>query len=92
MQKANPNPDPNTGKVLWVELVPRPGTNDIALLYADANADPDEHTNPNGERHLRARRDRDAADNRLRAGRRRYRKGIGLAGRVAERDERPVAA
>ncbi|MBW2532652.1 MAG: hypothetical protein JRI55_14270 [Deltaproteobacteria bacterium] len=36
---TNPNPDHNTGKVLWIELVPRPGSNDIALFYADANAD-----------------------------------------------------
>jgi hypothetical protein len=34
-----PNPDVNSGKVLWIELVPRPGSNEVALLYADANAD-----------------------------------------------------
>jgi hypothetical protein len=36
---AGSNPDPNTGTVLWVELVPRPGTDTITLLYADANDD-----------------------------------------------------
>ena len=33
------NPDPNTGTVTWVELVNRPGTDELALLYADANDD-----------------------------------------------------
>ena len=33
------NPDPNSGTVLWVELETRPGSNEIALAYADANAD-----------------------------------------------------
>ena len=29
----------NSGTALWVELVPRPGSNEVALLFADANAD-----------------------------------------------------
>jgi hypothetical protein len=33
-----PNPDPNSGTVLWVELVARPGSDEIALLYADDNS------------------------------------------------------
>ena len=36
---AGPNPDPNTGTVLWVELERRPGTNEITLAYVDANSD-----------------------------------------------------
>jgi protocatechuate 3,4-dioxygenase beta subunit len=36
---AGHNPDPNTGTVLWVELASRPGTDEIALLYLDANRD-----------------------------------------------------
>ncbi len=32
-------PDPNTGTVLWVELAPRPGSDEIALAYADAEND-----------------------------------------------------
>jgi len=34
-----PMPDTNTGAVNWVELVPRPGGDEIALLYADSNRD-----------------------------------------------------
>lgn len=36
---GGPNPDPNTGIVLWVELVEKPGSNEVTLLYADANSD-----------------------------------------------------
>jgi hypothetical protein len=36
---AGSNPDPNSGTVLWVELVSRPGSDEISLLYADTNAD-----------------------------------------------------
>jgi hypothetical protein len=36
---GGPNPDPNSGIVLWTELVRRPGTDEIALAYADANSD-----------------------------------------------------
>ncbi len=36
---GGPNPDPNTGLVLWVELVEKPGSNEVTLLYADANSD-----------------------------------------------------
>lgn len=35
---GSPNPDLNSGTALWVELVPRPGSNEVALLYGDANA------------------------------------------------------
>jgi hypothetical protein len=35
---VGPNPDPNSGTVLWVELERRPGTNEIALAYVDANS------------------------------------------------------
>ena len=33
-----PNPDLNTGVPLWVELVERPDSNEIALAYVDTNA------------------------------------------------------
>ena len=33
------NPDPNTGVVSWVELVEKPGSDEVTLLYADANSD-----------------------------------------------------
>lgn len=33
------NPDPNTGVVLWVELVEKNGSDEITLLYADDNSD-----------------------------------------------------
>ena len=36
---GGPNPDPNSGTVLWVELEKRPDTNEIALAYVDANSD-----------------------------------------------------
>ncbi len=36
---AGHNPDPNTGIVLWTELASRPGTDEITLLYLDANRD-----------------------------------------------------
>ena len=36
---AGPNPDTNSGVVHWVELVPRAGTDEMALVFADANAD-----------------------------------------------------
>jgi hypothetical protein len=36
---AGPNPDPNTGIVLWVELAARSGSNEITLAYVDANWD-----------------------------------------------------
>ncbi len=36
---AGPLPDPNSGVVYWIELAPRRGSNEIALAYADANAD-----------------------------------------------------
>ena len=32
---GGPNPDPNNGIVTWVELERRPGTDEIALAYAD---------------------------------------------------------
>jgi len=35
---AGQGPDLSTGAVLWVELVSRPGTNELALLFADQNA------------------------------------------------------
>ncbi len=34
-----PRPDTNTGAVNWVQLVSRPGDDQIALLYADSNRD-----------------------------------------------------
>ena len=36
---GGPNPDPNTGAVEWIELASRPGTDEIALSYSDANLD-----------------------------------------------------
>ena len=36
---VGPNPDPNTGIVHWIELASRPGSNEIALGYSDANND-----------------------------------------------------
>jgi hypothetical protein len=36
---GGPNPDPNTGLVQWIELTCRPGTDEVALGYLDANAD-----------------------------------------------------
>jgi hypothetical protein len=36
---AGPNPDVNTGLVHWVEVEPRPGTNEIAVAYSDSNRD-----------------------------------------------------
>jgi hypothetical protein len=33
------NPDPNSEEVLWIELESRPGSDEIALAYADANED-----------------------------------------------------
>ena len=36
---GGPNPDPNSGVVFWVELTSRPGTDEVALAYVDANAD-----------------------------------------------------
>ncbi len=36
---AGHNPDPNTGVVTWVQLAARPGTDEVALGYVDANAD-----------------------------------------------------
>ncbi len=33
------NPDPNTGVVLWAELIEKNGSDEITLLYADANSD-----------------------------------------------------
>ena len=33
------NPDPNAEEVLWIELEPRPGSDEIALAYADAGDD-----------------------------------------------------
>ena len=38
---AGSNPDPNTGIVHWVELTPRPGSDEITLAYVDANWDLD---------------------------------------------------
>jgi hypothetical protein len=35
---TGPYPDPNDGTVLWVELVTRPGTDEISLVYADSLA------------------------------------------------------
>ena len=35
---AGPQPDPNSGTVLWVELERREGSNEVALAYVDANA------------------------------------------------------
>ena len=33
------NPDPNTGVVLWVELIEKSGSDEITLMYADVNSD-----------------------------------------------------
>ena len=33
------NPDPNTGVVLWVELIEKRGSDEITLMYVDANSD-----------------------------------------------------
>ena len=33
------NPDTNSGVVLWVELIEKGGSDEISLLYADANSD-----------------------------------------------------
>ena len=36
---SGPNPDPNSGAPIRIELVPRSGSNEIALAYVDTNAD-----------------------------------------------------
>lgn len=36
---GGPNPDTNTGVVTWVELVAHPNSNEVTLLFADANDD-----------------------------------------------------
>lgn len=36
---GGPDPDPNTGTVLWCLLASRPGSDEVALLYADLNDD-----------------------------------------------------
>jgi len=36
---TGPNPDPNSGAVLWLELSARPGSDEIVLAYADENND-----------------------------------------------------
>lgn len=36
---AGPNADPNSGVVLWLELISRPDTDEVTLLYADDNSD-----------------------------------------------------
>lgn len=36
---SGPNPDPTTGVPLWVEMVARPGSNEVALAYVDDNDD-----------------------------------------------------